>query len=302
LSRSGVSGGLTTSGFLCKVDGNEVIMRTRIFVISLLLLGGGLFAEPDGSKGCVEINVHYSGWTLDLMRGMIEDKLGDVLEDNLREEYLKKVRSDFPDAQELSYSQTLRFESSGKNYGVEFRWYPKGPGGSFSIGMAVEKTNMRLSFPEVTSRMTVYSPAYNRTGELVAAATKATAELNPLSFHFSFRWDIMPSWRLHPYCTFGFGFFSVHALERGELHAGYAAALTVTGVGAKNYSDSIEKTVKEAVDESNEDGEDIELPPLLPIVQLNVGVKFEVTDNIHLLLDAGIWDGFLLRGGLAIRF
>ena len=50
------------------------------------------------------------------------------------------------------------------------------------------------------------------------------------------------------------------------------------------------------------DGEDFFLPGFIPFIQINLGLKAEITDNLHLLVDAGIWNGFLLRGGIAFRF
>jgi len=41
--------------------------------------------------------------------------------------------------------------------------------------------------------------------------------------------------------------------------------------------------------------------PFLPFIQLNLGLKGKITENIHLMVDAGIWNGFLIRAGLAIR-
>jgi hypothetical protein len=31
-------------------------------------------------------------------------------------------------------------------------------------------------------------------------------------------------------------------------------------------------------------------------------LKGRLTDDIYLLMDAGVWDGFLLRAGVAFRF
>ncbi len=43
-------------------------------------------------------------------------------------------------------------------------------------------------------------------------------------------------------------------------------------------------------------------PKITPlVVQLNLGFNFEVTKNLYLLLDAGIWNGFLVRGGVCLR-
>ncbi len=274
------------------------VLGMAVFGFLALALPGD---EAGGGRGSVEINVHFSGWSVDLLGNLIEDKLGEVLEDNLRDEFLGEIRRTYPDAQERSYRQTVRFDSTGHNYGAEFRWYPKGRGGSFSLGLALEKTKMKVSFPEVSARMEVISPSYpGRTGVFEAEATDTGAEINPLSFHVSFRWDIVPSSRIHPYVTFGIGLFPLHELEKGTMHAGYDG--TLSGIGASvNYSDSVDKTVQQAIDEANQEGEEINLPPLLPILQLGVGLKAELTESVHLLVDAGIWNGFILRAGLSAR-
>ena len=271
----------------------------------MLALALALAAPGPGTAGpkpgAFEFSVHYSGWSLNLLRGAIESQLGDVLQDNLQDEFLGQIRRTFPDAQLRHYRQDIQFDSGGHNFGAEFRWYPRGRSGSFSLGVAVEKTAMRVSFPEVSAVMEVTSAAYRGSGTFQAAATHTGAELDPLSFHVSCRWDISPSWRVRPYVTLGFGFFSARELENGTLHAAYSGTLTAPGVAPIPYSDSISKTVRQALDEANEDGEGIDLPPLLPILQLCLGVKAEITENVHLLVDAGVWNGFMLRGGLAVR-
>ncbi len=271
-----------------------------MLALALALAAPGL-GTAGPKPGAFEFSVHYSGWSLNLLRGAIESQLGDVLQDNLQDEFLGQIRRTFPDAQLRNYRQTVKFDSGGHNFGAEFRWYPRGRGGSFSLGLAVEKTAMRVSFPEVSATMEVTSAAYRGRGAFQAAATDTGAEVEPLSLHGNFRWDIFPSRRVHPYVAFGFGFFSAHELEKGMLHAAYSGTLTAPGIAPIAYSDSVSKTVQQAIDEANEDGEGINLPPLLPILQLSVGVKAELTANVHLLVDAGVWDGFMLRGGLAVR-
>ncbi len=274
----------------------------NVWMLALALAMAAPGPGTAGPKpGAFEFSVHYSGWSLNLLRGAIESQLGDVLQDNLQDEFLGQIRRTFPDAQLRNYRQTVEFDSGGHNFGAEFRWYPRGRSGSFSLGVAVEKTAMRVSFPEVSAAMEVTSAAYRGRGTFQAAATGTGAELEPLSFHFSCRWDIVPSWRVRPYVTVGFGFFSAHELEKGTLHAAYSGTLAAPGFAPIPYSDSFSKTVQQAIDEANEDGEGINLPPLLPILQLSVGVKAEITGNVHLLVDAGIWNGFMLRGGLAVR-
>lgn len=277
-------------------------MRSGWMLAAALALAAPGFGSAGSKPGAFEFSVHYSGWSLNLLRGAIESQLGDVLRDNLQDEFLEQIRRTFPDAQLRNYRQTVVFDSGGHNFGAEFRWYPRGRGGSFSLGVAVEKTAMRVSFPEVSAIMDVTSAAYRGSGTFQAAATDTGAELEPLSLHFSCRWDIVPSRRVRPTVTVGIGFFSAHELEKGALHAAYSGTLTAPGVAPIPYSDSVSKTVKQAIDEANEDGEGIDLPPLLPILQLSLGVKAEITENVHLLVDAGVWNGFMLRGGLAARF
>jgi hypothetical protein len=276
-------------------------MRNGWMLAAALALAAPGIGSAGAKPGAFEFSVHYSSWSLNLLRGAIESQLGDALQDNLQDEFLEQIRRSFPDAQLRDYRQAVAFDSGGHNFGAEFRWYPRGRRGSFSLGVAVEKTAMRLAFPEVSAEMDVTSAAFRGSGTFRAEATDTGAELDPLSFHFSCRWDISPSWRVRPYVTLGFGLFSAHELEKGTLHAAYSGTLTAPGVAPIPTSDSFSKTVRQAIDEANEDGEGIALPPLLPILQLSLGVKAEITEVLHLLVEAGIWNGFMLRGGIAVR-
>jgi hypothetical protein len=35
---------------------------------------------------------------------------------------------------------------------------------------------------------------------------------------------------------------------------------------------------------------------------LNLGLKGKLAENIHLLVDAGVLNGFVIKGGVALRF
>jgi len=251
------------------------------------------------ARGEWEIGFHYGRWSLNLLAPLIEEKAGDLLEDNLRDEMLNKIREKYPYIHATSYTQTIEFDSTGSNFGGEIRYYPSGNQGSFSIGLGVEKSSLQCSFPKVDVIMQLESdlnPAQK--GDFVARATAAQFNISPLSYHFNVRWDIAPQALIHPYITLGAGFFTIGDLEKGRVILGYSGTLTVTGIGQETISDAYEKTVKEALEES----EDVNLPSVLPILQLNVGLKAMISENIHLLIDFGIWDGFLLRGGVGIRF
>ena len=72
---------------------------------SILLLLGILIAFPSlktiaAEGGHFEFNVHYSLWSINLVRPVIEDLVGDLLEDNLRDKFLEEIRRDYPSARE----------------------------------------------------------------------------------------------------------------------------------------------------------------------------------------------------------
>jgi len=50
-----------------------------------------------------------------------------------------------------------------------------------------------------------------------------------------------------------------------------------------------------------QEGDEFFLPGFFPFVQLNLGLKAKIMPNIHALVDVGVFNGFLLKGGLAIR-
>ncbi len=76
------------------------------------------------------------------MEPMIEDFMADTLETAAQE--LIEQYSDIIDPGG-EYSQSVDFGSNGKNLALEFRFYPGGEDGSFSIGIAVEKSELRIA-------------------------------------------------------------------------------------------------------------------------------------------------------------
>ncbi|MCP2519026.1 hypothetical protein NLB65_01415 [Candidatus Aminicenantes bacterium AC-335-B20] len=229
------------------------------------------------AKGKWEFNVHYSTWSLNLLKGMIEDMVNEAIEEEFKDEILKE----HPNLIEAYYSQDVNFDSSGDNYGFEIRFYPGGEKGSFSIGFSIEKTKMKLSLDgKVRDEFTDGSYAdLNAEGDFI---------MEPLSYNISFRWDIKPSWRVRPYFTFGFGVAPLNGDVTYSLIGQF-----YNGISGELESENI------SGEENLKDIEDV--PSIVPIVQLSFGIKGEITENIHILFDAGIWNGFLLRGGLSFR-
>lgn len=253
------------------------------------------------AQGHFEFGFHYSRWSIDILRGLIEEGISDALETDLKDKFLKDIQSEHPYLKETSYSQDIAFDSSGNNFGFEIRWYPGGHDGSFSIGFSVEKTSMTVSLPEVSASLNLKD---DLTQEEASFQGDASGEfvIKPLSFHLSFRWDIIPSSVVHPYITFGFGAAGGTALEEAEVTYSYSGDLAVPGEDPEHYPEDIEtKSLKELKDELEEEGEDFFLPGFMPFIQLNLGLKGKLTENLFILVDAGIFNGFLIRGGIALR-
>lgn len=274
----------------------KIVIIFPAIIVSLLLITPSLSAQ-----GYFEFGFHYSQWSLDLLRGAIEEGIGDALETDLKDEILEEIREDHPSIREKSYDQSVSFDSGGSNYGFEVRWYPGGQFGSFSIGLSVEKTEMRVSLPDVSVNMLLEEQNTLREASFSGSVQTAQFIIKPTSFHLHFRWDIKPSARVHPYITFGAGLATGSVLEKATYEVQWSGQLQRLGEAPENYSGTESKTLKQLKDEREAEGEDFFLPSVLPIIQLNFGIKGEITENLFLLIDAGIWNGFIIRGGVAFR-
>jgi|YNPNPStandDraft_1061719.scaffolds.fasta_scaffold65812_1 hypothetical protein len=275
----------------------QLIMIAGLFLpISLLY-----FCPPAApAQGHFEFNFHYGRWSMNLLRPVIEDILSDALEGQVKKNFLEDIQAEHPELREKGYSQTVRFDSSGDNYGFELRWYPGGANGSFSLGLAVEKTTMKVALPEVSGTLSLEETISYKTAEFNGRAS-GEFSIKPLSFHLSFRWDLFPSSPVHPFITFGLGASGGAALRESTLSYSYEGTLKIAGETDEAFSGGATKTIEELRKEREAEGEGFPLPGFFPFVQLDLGLKAKLTPNLHLFLAAGIWDGFLLRGGIALR-
>lgn len=269
---------------------------TFCFILFCLLS----FASSASAQGHFEFNFHYGRWSINLLRPIIEDMLNDALENHLKKNFLEDIQADHPELVEKAYSQNVRFDSSGDNYGFELRWYPGGENGSFSLGLAVEKTSMKVGLPELSANLELEDTISQK---IASFSGQSSGEflIKPLSFHLSFRWDIFPSRLVHPFITFGVGASGGSALEQSTLTYNYEGKLRITGEPEEAYSGSDTKTLKQLKDEREAEGEDFPLPGFFPFIQLDLGLKAKISRNFHFLVSVGVWDGFLVRGGLSLR-
>ena len=126
------------------------------------------------------------------------------------------------------------------------------------------------------------------TAEVEATAALETA---PFSTNFGFRWEIGRG-RLRPFVTLGFGFASFDGTAAYSYSGSYQYG---------SIQDTIGEEETKTFDELSEDI-DFAIPKNIIIFQLGLGLKLDVDQGLSLLAEAGIWDGLLLRGGLAYRF
>jgi hypothetical protein len=276
-------------------------MRTRLWIIvlaaSLLALGApGLQAQG----GHFEISGHYGRWTLDLLGNAAIDLIDDASADGLKGAIEDEINTLYPNLVATQFNQTLTFDSSGDNFGLGVRWYPGGRRGSFSLGVSVEKSSFKI-LPTAAVLMDLYDYSASESATFNGVA-EASALIKATSFLLTVRWDILPSKVIHPYLTFGGGISTAKALDNSTVSYQYSGQLAGDTIPAQTITGSETKTLRELRDEALEDDEtDFPIPNFLPFVQVNLGLKALLTKNVHLFVDAGIFDGFMVSGGIALR-
>ena len=241
--------------------------------------------KTDKSPGKLEIGIHYSGWTLDIIKGMFQDTLIDELGEEIRNEISNELRDSHINLEQTIFEHDLVFDSGGHNYGLEMRFYPQGREGPFSLGLSFEKAKMRLGVNGTVKQS--FSD-----GSFATADASGEILLNPFFTHLSFRWDLMPSWRITPYVILGLGV----ATLSGELHYEYLGEYKWLGVN-ETVEDSDLKDIKEA-----EEDIDFNIPNIFPLLQASVGVRVEIIPNLHMKVGAGFWNGFIFRIGISGRY
>lgn len=271
-------------------------MHTRrlAFFLALALL---LVAAPAlRAQGHFEFGGHYGRWSLNLLGNLAKDALDDATKSEIEDRILADIQDSYPGLSMTSYQQSLDFSSRGDDFGFGFRFYPGGHRGSFSLGVSVEKSSFTV-LPSVTSLMELQDTGTMETATFNGTAN-ASAIIKALSLLLTFRWDIFPSAVVHPYITFGGGISTAKALDDSTLAYSYSGELTGSAIPTETVSGSDTKTLRELKDEAETD---FTLPNFLPFIQLNLGLKARLTKNIHVLVDVGVFDGFMASAGLAVR-
>jgi hypothetical protein len=266
------------------------------FLLIFLLTAPGLMAQ-----GHFEFGLHFSGWSLNIIKNLVDDAFNNVAEEfvNSTEE---EIQVENPDYFVEDWNSDVDFTSGGSNWGMEMRWYPRGHDGSFSLGLSMERTTMNLTL----DRALVNVSLRTYVGELGGMAdinASGGLVIKPTAFMLSMRWNIMPLGRFSPYFQLGVGFASINALKKAELSYDFNYTFIVPGEEDEAGSESEKKTLEE-INNEREEGEEslFDQVPFLPFFNMVIGVRARIIQNVHLLFEGGIFNGFIYRAGLSIRF
>ncbi len=118
------------------------------------------------------------------------------------------------------------------------------------------------------------------------------------SWGIEIRWDIFPEAKIRPFFTFGGGVAGGKIIQDARLIASLSGELQIQGEEKETFDESVDKTLGEIENDEIADGSDAFLQTLLPFIQLNFGVKGEIAKNLYLMVESGIFNGFILRAGI----
>ena len=268
-----------------------------VLFVSLLLAGAPALVAQGGH---FEFGGHYGRWTLDILGNKAVELIEDAAGDELREAIEDEIRSLYPNLISTAFTQVIDFDSSGDDFGASVRWYPGGRHGSFSLGVSVEKSTFKV-YPVSTVHMDLEDMVTSAVATFDGDA-EGTALIKATSFLLTVRWDIFPSKTVNPYITFGGGLSTSKALDDSTVAYAFSGQLAGSTIPTETIEGSDSKTLRELKDEALAEGEtDVPIPNFIPFLQLNLGLKVRLTKTVHVLVDAGIFDGFMASAGIALR-
>lgn len=238
----------------------------------------------EGLEGKIEIGVHYSIWSINLIKNWFEEDLNKRIGREIRDEVYRHLRDSYP-MFNTTYNHELAFDSEGHNLGLGIRFYPKGREGAFSLGFSIEQNRM-YAIVQGTVNQNFSDGSY---AEVVS---EWFIEMKPILTNISFRWDMFPSFPVCPYLTLGVGFGAMNA----DFGYNYQGVYTWSG-GQEQVSDEVQKSYKEWEEEI-----DFNIPNIFPLLHTGLGLRLQLFPFIGINAEASFWNGFILRVGTALRF
>jgi hypothetical protein len=243
-------------------------------------------AKKNTLSGKLQIGIHYGPWTLKPISNYFEDDLLREISKEIRERVNNAIFGGIPWGDLVTdYSDDLSFSTTGHNIGVEIRFFPKGPEGSFSLGLSLERTKIKIKAEGPINQSYVQGASSSVEG-------LGYITTDPLTMNLSFRWDTNPSWRVSPYFVIGFGL----ATLLGEVGYEWTGSYQYQNIIQQtNGSDIL--TLEEVEWEVSEN-----IPNIFYLFQLNLGVRARITPNFSINGELGFWNGMIFRAGVAYGF
>jgi hypothetical protein len=181
-------------------------------------------------------------------------------------------------------------KANEQNFGISVRYKPRQ---SFSIGLSYQRIRAEYSFSTLQVDRGVV-PIWDSIHQKTLYFDLNTEERESVRMSgdmvlLDLRWEIKPSWLVHPYFTFGVG--------------ALFPKITDDYYTAKWYIDTTYNNYKCIWDEST-DGNFVDLQQsVLPVLELMFGLKAElIKKKLALGLEGGFLDGLVYRGALSFRF
>lgn len=244
--------------------------------------------KKNSLPGKLQIGIHYGPWTLKPFSNYFEDDLLEHLSKEIRKRVNTELETKLPfpvGDKVIDYNDELIFSTSGYNLGFEIRFFPKGPEGSFSLGLSVERTKINIKAEGPVNQS--YIEGVTSTVEGLGYITT-----NPLTMNLSFRWDTNPSWRVSPYFVTGFGL----AALLGEVGYEWTGSAQYKNITLQTGGSDI-LTLEEVEREAKEN-----IPNVFYLFQLNIGVRARITPHFYINGEIGFWDGMVFRAGVFYGF
>lgn len=221
--------------------------------------------------GYLEIGVHYSTWSINVLAGIMTDLL-------------------VPDLDDYDEDQGVyRFCSDGENAGIELRWFPAGFSGSFSVGISWE-------WNIFTAVLDAEYDYVESGGKRLLGNFREEIDLYPNSLNMNLRWELWPRARIHPFIGFGFGFGAM----QGDIEVNGTAYTIYPDSTADSEIIDEDYNLKELLAEAKDEGEGFPLT-FIPVVQLQLGLRARIARRFYGTGEVAFYNGLSFRGGLAWR-
>jgi hypothetical protein len=95
----------------------------------------------------------------------------------------------------------------------------------------------------------------------------------------------------------------IGSLKKAKIDFDMNYTLNVPGEPPETDSISEHRTLEELDNEREAGDESIFYQiPFIPFIQMTLGIKGELMKNVYLLVEGGIFNGMIYRGGLSFRF